>query len=239
MKILLPLVAFLGSIGISSGATAYWSFQNAGATTHTTAVTYHTGFASAPSYSIFAGTGGATTPSGGHGAGQAYTEPTTSTPYVGGYASYWDGGSTNTTNLTGAGFGVVLNMTGLSDMTMRFDIRAAAAGEPKTGVPSSFATINYRLAPGDAWTASGLTYSTWSVTSGNFEQVSQSLAGLDAIEGQSYVELQFVLNGGPKASATQAQNVRVDNLQFTAIPEPSSVLLLSSLAGLVFLRRRN
>lgn len=236
MKHSLSLLALLCSTGLSHAATAYWSFQNGAGNNYNSGVTYHSGFASAPSFVGFAGTGGASLSQ--HGEGRAYTEPTTSTGYVGGYATYWDSGSSMTSNLTGAGFTVTLDMSGLSNLSMRFDIRSAAGNATnKDGLPTSFSAINYRLGAGDSWTNSGITAPNWTISPNGYYEFSTSLAGLDAIEGQGYVELQFIFNGGAK-TVEQAQNVRLDNLQFTAVPEPSTLALLAPLAGAVFLRRR-
>jgi len=236
MKHFFSLITLLSLSSLGQAATAYWSFQNGAGTVYTSDVTNHPGFASAPTFSSFAGTGGANL--GNHGGGLAYTEPTTSTSYVGGYATYWDGGGTDSTNLTGAGFTVTMNMSALSDLSMRFDIRSAAGDSSnKVGLPTSFSSINYRLSATDTWTNSGITAPSWAVSPSGYYEFNMSLAGLDAIEGQSYVELQFNFNGGAK-TMSQPQNVRVDNLQFTAVPEPSSLALLAPLAGATFLRRR-
>ncbi|WAC19613.1 PEP-CTERM sorting domain-containing protein [Luteolibacter sp. SL250] len=236
MKHFLSLATLLCSTGLSHAATAYWSFQNGAGNVYVPDATYHSGFASAPTFSAFAGTGGATL--GSHGAGQAYTEPTTSTSYVGGYATYWDSGGTQEKNLTGAGFTVTMDMTSLSDLSMRFDIRSAA-GDPnnKVGLPTSFSSINYRLSDTGSWTDSGIAAPNWTISPNGFYEFNMNLAALDAIEGQGYVELQFIFNGGEK-TMEQPQNVRLDNLQFTAVPEPSALALLAPLAGVVFLRRR-
>jgi hypothetical protein len=239
MKHFLSLATLLCSTGLSHAATAYWSFQNGAGNVYVPDATYHSGFASAPMFSAFEGTGGATL--GSHGAGQAYTEPTTSTNYVGGFATYWDSGSTQEKNLTGAGFTVTMDMSGLSDLSLRFDIRSAA-GAPdttKVGLPTSFSSINYRLSDTGSWTDSGITAPNWTISPNGFYEFNMSLSALDAIEGQGYVELQFIFNGGEKEiGVAQAQNVRLDNLQFTAVPEPSALALLAPLAGAVFLRRR-
>jgi hypothetical protein len=236
MKYCISLFALLSSTGLSHAATAYWSFQNGAGNVYNPAVTHYSGFASAPTFSAFAGTGGANLSS--HGEGRAYLEPTTTTNYVGGYATYWDSGSTQGVNLSGAGFSVGMDMSGLTDLSLRFDIRSAA-GNPtnKDGLPTSFSSINYRLSPTDSWTDSGITAPTWTISPNGFYEFGMSLAGLDAIEGQRYVELQFTFNGGEKTTA-QAQNVRLDNLQFSAVPEPSALVLLMPLAGTIFLRRR-
>jgi len=236
--IFLPL-SLLAGAGLSHGATAYWSFQNAAGSVFSTSPAYVSGFATAPTFTAIQGNASST---GNHGSGLAYTEPTTSTSYVAGYAAYWDTGLTTTYNLGGAGFIIGLDMTGQSNLSMRFDIRSAAASSTdKVGLPTSFSAINYRAKGSTTWLSSGITpTSSWSVDPSNFYSFQMSLAALDqklAADGISDIELQFIFNGGPKGIA-QAQNLRLDNLQFTTVPEPSAAVLLSSAAGLAFLRRR-
>ncbi|MCC5844527.1 MAG: PEP-CTERM sorting domain-containing protein [Verrucomicrobia bacterium] len=63
-------------------------------------------------------------------------------------------------------------------------------------------------------------------------------SSLSAINGQENVDFRFIFDSGSKTGSTN-HSIRFDNLEVSAIPEPSTLLLvgLIGLLTLVFRRR--
>lgn len=154
-----------------------------------------------------------------------------------GYGLQW--GSNNSQNLTGAGFTVTWDTTGLTDLMFRFDVRSAQSGSA-LGAPTSFSELNYRLNGTGAWTSVGATIlPTWLVQGSWQADKVVDLSAFDFLEGQGSLEIQFIFNGGPKdPELAGAHNLRIDNLLLTAVPEPESAGLFGLAALLVGARRR-
>jgi hypothetical protein len=254
---ILSVIFFVTAGSVSQGASVFWSFQTtATGSTYsgpTTALpsggtfTSNLGFGGTPVLTAIAGTGStgfgsAVVGTGGAG-GTTFTDPATGTVWEGGgtaapgNALQW--GSDSTRDLTGSGFSLSLNTSGLTDLRLDFDVRSAQSGGP-TGAPTGFSAINYRT-DGGAWLSVGVVSSpTWLVQTGWQENISTlDLSSFDFLENQSTLELQLIFNGGTKSNSSSIHNMRIDNLLVTAVPEPSSFALLGlGVVALVAKRRR-
>lgn len=252
------------SLTASHAASAFWSFQsvagggtyngpgnNAPSGGYTT--TSSSGFLTTPTFTAVAGTGGGVV--SGTGGGLSYVDLSTNTNWLGngtdtpaqGWNVQW--GSNATQNLTGAGFILGLNTTGLSDLKVRFDLRSASSQngtiEGQTGAVTSFSAINYRI-NGGAWASVGATSSTWNLSGGwQAGAGTVDLSAFDFLENVENLELEFVFNGGAKIpmttggsiGANPVHNIRIDNLLVSAVPEPASAVMFLG-GGLFALRRR-
>jgi len=250
---MLSLAMALGAYSSAGAASVFWSFQTDpaggsynGPVTNTPSggtTTSVSGFQGNPDLSAYVGSGGGAV--GGILGGLDYMDPATGTTWQSsgtsgagsvGYGLQW--GSNETQNLTGAGFTVSLNTTGLTDLMFRFDVRSAQSGSA-TGAPTSFSAINYRLNGTGNWTSVGATdLPTWLVQSAWQSEKVVDLKAFDFLEGQSNLEIQFIFNGGAKDQLGQAHNLRIDNLLLTAVPEPASVALLGMSVAFMGMRRR-
>jgi hypothetical protein len=120
--------------------------------------------------------------------------------------------------------------TGLEDISIRFAVRSAGSG-----AITSFTDLTYDLGDGAGAVSTGLTLDSFD-GDGNFNEWTIDLSSIAAIENQSDVTLTWSIPTFTDAS------FRIDNLQLTAIPEPSSAALLMGLsvgALLVSRRRRS
>ena len=72
-----------------------------------------------------------------------------------------------------------------------------------------------------------------------FEEETINLSSVTAINNQSNVKIRFVFQDGSVPTSDITQNIRIDNLLFTAIPEPSAAALaLAGVLGTGLRRRR-
>lgn len=244
------VIGLAGTVS-SDAAVAYWSFQTdeAGAT-GTLNVTGYNGFATAPTIVTSAGTATGTSSMKTGTGGVQYNSPVNGSHYAGtdigvnnvtsGNSMYWATSQTVGAALTGASFTVTLATTGLTDLTMQFDIRSATA-QAGTPAPGAFSAMEYSL-NGTDWISLGVTSPTWAHSTSTLWDRTPVLdfSGVDAIENQSSVQLRFTFeDSGVAAGESPANmNVRVDNLVITAVPEPGSVMLLGLAAVSAVVRRR-
>lgn len=130
------------------------------------------------------------------------------------------GGTSNGNN----GMAIILEVStlGFTDISVSWAQRGTS-----TGFDSR--TFDYSL-DGSSWTNFGTDLgdltSTWEVQS-------YDLSAVSAIENQSTVFFRIVLDGATNSSG----NNRFDNITIAGVPEPSA-FLISSIGGLVLLRRR-
>lgn len=145
---------------------------------------------------------------------------------TGGHSFGWNGGG------TGLSMTLTLNLTSIYDLTVRMGIRSAATNG---AVPATaFTAIEYSVNNGAFVTAAS--GSALNFTSGStFSEYNLDLTALAAIENRSNVRIRFSM---PDLAADT--NLRIDNVLITGdmIPEPSSAVLFSACAGLLFIRRR-
>ncbi len=258
------IFALLCSSAASPAASVFWSFQNSpnanssnpnyngpatGSLSGGTATSV-SGFLGSPDLTAIPGT--APLSVGNFAGGANYTDPATGILWEGngsgaatpvGQNLQWGSGNTISTN-AGAGFILSLNTVGLTDLSMRFDVRSAVAGA-SAGAITGFSSVSYRLLPSDPWTVILATTPTWAL-SGNYTlDRAIDLSSFDVLEGKESLELQFVFNGGAKtvggpvdAPTYPTHNMRIDNLLVTAIPEPGSVALAGLAAAGFLIRRR-
>jgi len=175
--------------------------------------------------------------------GQTYTHEgstwsgTVSNP-ASGRALLW-GTSNTTAPIKDIGFIVTMSTVDLYDLNMRFDIRSATASTSLARPPSSFKLIEYRLDDADPWTTLAITSPVWANGNGTpYSAQSIDLSSFNMLENQATLQLRFQFSDGTTPSAAVTQNIRIDNLLFTAVPEPgvSGLLMLGMMA--VGLRRR-
>lgn len=245
-----PLASVLAAVCAAApveAASLFWSFETNpdGTGAPSSLVTYNEGFLGSPSFTLFNGTGGSTS-SVGNGGASSYTYPENGVTYQGsgsgsngGHSLIW-GTSANTSYFDGAGFTLSLSTVGLTDLGMRFDVRAATGSTTNGRPPDSFSAIDYSLDGGTSWLSTGVLSPTWA--NGNatpFSAQTLDLSGVDAIEGQSNLRLRFTFETSAVPSAPVTQNIRIDNVVLSAVPEPSfAVLLCLGSAGLLARRRR-
>ncbi|MCC5844539.1 MAG: PEP-CTERM sorting domain-containing protein [Verrucomicrobia bacterium] len=241
IRALLVSAAFLASIGSASAEVyVFWSFQTTESGTggaQTLDVTSQSpGAFGSPTITQFADTGGATIGGGTGGATYIDFEGTTWTGSNGsslpGHSISWD--ATGNTLFTGSGFTLSnLDLTGLSDLNMRFDIRSATAGGGTP--PTTFASVEYQV-DGGGWISTGVN-SSWA-TGTTFVPVTLDFSSLSAINGLENVDFRFVFASGSKTGSTN-HAIRLDNLEVSAIPEPSTLVLIGmfGLATLALRRR--
>jgi|GEM_PF-1936676 len=234
--ILLPVV-LCGTSGTLSGATvnAFWSAQ-----TERDAVANGGSFNPDATASTFPVTPGISL-AGSHVAGDG--------GMPGGAASFQDfqGNTWNgVANATGAGFAfgwngtttvgtdaltISLNLTNIQNLMLRMDVRSAQGGsEPRA---SAFSAIEYSVAGGAFTSVPGAGLGNF--TNNSYVPMSYDLSALDAIEGQSNVQIRFTVG-----HAGASTSFRFDNIQLTAdtVPEPAILSSLMVGAGLLSLRRK-
>jgi hypothetical protein len=130
----------------------------------------------------------------------------------------WNAGS------TGNSFTHNLDMTGLTDLSLRMAIRSATA---TTATPiTAFTSIEYSIG-GPFMTAASGADLLIPISGNNFVEYLLDLSSLSAIENQPNVALRFTFGTIPTNTS-----FRYDNIQFTAqtIPEPASFALWSLLS---------
>ncbi|WAC20784.1 PEP-CTERM sorting domain-containing protein [Luteolibacter sp. SL250] len=175
----------------------------------------------------------------------SYTGTVHPTGMAGGAASFtafdgttWDGsGGTGTPgrslgfnpSSTGNSFSMTFSTLSLSNLALRMNIRAGASSGSNIGGFSSFTySIN-----GGAPVNVGADLSFTTATS--FQVWTADLSALTggAIDDNSEVTLNWTIG-----DLSSARSLRVDNLQITAVPEPSGGLLAGLAASTLLVRRR-
>lgn len=144
-----------------------------------------------------------------------------------GFAFGWNGTSTvGSDALT-----ISLNLTNIQNLMIRMDVRSAQGGtEPRA---SAFSAIEYSIGGGSFTSVPGANLGSF--TTNNYTVMNYDLSSLDAIEGQSNVQIRFTVG-----HAGNTTSFRFDNIQLTAdaIPEPAFLSSLLMGAGLFTLRRK-
>lgn len=235
MRAAVCLSVGLGLASFADAATAFWAFQEATASGSATRLTPNvvSGFLSTPTISKIIGN---TTSANAGGQSSFSYEGTT---YLGtgggtGTDNSFGWNAQGTQNFTGSGFTLGLNLTGLTDLSVAFSMRAAVITGGTT--PSTaFKLVEYSLNGTDWTTISSGLYPTWTV--GSYVRRTIDLTGIDAIEGESSVQLRFLF--ADTANSVEASSLRIDNLVLTAVPEPAAAGLgIFGLLGGMLRRRR-
>ena len=237
--------ASVGLVACSEAASVFWAFQSDIAMNTAQTAPNFNDMASVPLISVFGGDDGATAqyPGTGGANGFMYNGVT----YGGSGGSGTDGRSlqwaisaSSGNSLIGSGFTVSnINLTNLQDLTMRFDLRSAS-GSTSLLAPLTFASIEYSLNGGGNWVniTGSLAVPTWvGATNSPFTVEDVDFSSISAIEGQSNVSLRFVFSNGTENSTTN-QNIRLDNLLFNAVPEPSAFALIGVFGFATLARRK-
>ncbi|MDF3129764.1 PEP-CTERM sorting domain-containing protein [Kiritimatiellaeota bacterium B1221] len=209
----------------SDAAALFYSFDDAqnGNGNFTSAVTANDGFGSPTSVAI-AGSQNTTDPNGGEA---SYTDFEGNT-WIGsgsylspGHSLQWKAGSTNNS------FSLTVGTLGLTDLSVRLAARDAQSTGNLVG---GFSDFTYDVGGGEVNLGAGTSFNT----NNTFTVWEMDLSSVSAIENQSTVTLKWTIptiGGG--------SSFRVDNIEFAAVPEPTSVLLMVlGISGLVLLQRR-
>ncbi|WPJ96934.1 PEP-CTERM sorting domain-containing protein [Coraliomargarita algicola] len=129
----------------------------------------------------------------------------------------------------GSGFSLSLNFdaTNLEDMTVRFAVRTAGSG-----AVTQLSDLTYDIGAGAVST--GLTGGFFPAN-GQFQELTFDLSSIAAIENQSDVTLTWLI-----PEVVSGTSFRIDNVQLSAVPEPSNYGLLMGglVAGMLMQRRR-
>ncbi len=214
------MAVYATTTALSSAAAFFFSFDTSqdGNGVFTPSVTANSGFMGTPTFSRT----GTVFESNGQGGATSFTDfqgntwlgsGNSNTP---GHSSVWNqNGPGNSLSLT-------FSTIGLTDINVRFDVRTAGAD-----AATSFTGLTYDIGGGEVAGPA-----TSSFTSGAFRNYTEDLTALDAIEGQSSVTLRWSF-----ADNSSTPSFRIDNIQVSAVPEPS-VVLGGLVGGLLLLRRR-
>lgn len=254
LKPILLTFCFSAAFHSADAASVFWSFQTSAAggsySGPTTAnpgagsYTSNSGFLGTPSLQAIAGN--STVVVSGFAGGVDFADPNTGTTWVGGgtsapgYTLNWGAGSTTSTSLAGAGMILGLNTTGLSGLSVSFDVRSATSGSGGSqGAPTGFSSISYRT-DGGAWIPLATSGPTWSLSTSWQSRKELDLSSFEQLSNQANLELMLIFNAGAKSAETGiTHNMRIDNLLVTAVPEASSMALAAAGAlGLAIRRRR-
>ena len=226
MKKILVLAAMMAAVMVGraeAGLIAYWNFNNP----DNNAATSGTG-----TLAVAQGSGSLSW--SGAAANLTYFGGTVTNMLDGddrGLALALQNGANGANN--GAHLEFNVSMTGKSELEISFAGQRTSTGFDSINVQwavgagafNSFTTIN------DLASSMGTTTSTpAAIRTVNFLAVDSQIAN------QSDVRIRFVFSGGSTTSS--AGNNRFDNVRFSAVPEPSALLLVGSVLGAGFLRRR-
>ena len=244
-KTLLIAAAVSAGFAVSSeAASVFWAFQSDSAMNTSQTGPNFNDMATVPLIAMIAGSDGASTqyPGTGGANGFMYNGVT----YGGSGGSGTDGRSLQWAVTGGSGNSLIdsgftvsnINLTNLQDLTMRFDIRSAS-GATTPLAPTTFKSIEYSIDGGGNWVniTGLLTVPDWvGATSSPFSAENIDFSSIAAIENQSDVSLRFVFSDGATNPSVN-QNIRLDNLLFSAVPEPSAFALIG-VFGLATMARR-
>ncbi len=233
-KLLLTLaaaVSMLAAAGTTNAAGLFYSFDqfqngSGGAGSFTLGVTALDGFASASAVSY----AGLSLRSQGDGGEGSFTDFQGNT-WLG------SGGSSNpghsmgwNANSTGNTFSFTLDTTGTVDLMVRLAVRSTGSG----GAPAAFSSVTYNNGTGGPQTISPSLYSGFIFGTGAFSVWTADLSSLAAIENRPSVTFQWTI-----PTLNSNTSFRVDNIQVTAVPEPSTYAIMGlALAAVVIVARR-
>ncbi len=234
-KILLTFAASVSllAVGSANAAGLFYSFdQNKNGsgdetTGFTLGVTAIDGFASATPVT-FVGSSLRTQADGGEASFVSFEG---GTPWLGsggsstpGHSLAWNAGSTGNT------FRFTLNTTGTQDLMIRLAVRSTGSGVG----PAAFTSVTYDNGTGGPQTISPTLYSGFTSGTGAFSVWTADLSTLTAVNNQASVTFQWTI-----PTLNSNTSFRVDNIQLTAVPEPSTYALLGlGLAAAVIVGRR-
>jgi hypothetical protein len=152
--------------------------------------------------------------------GNAHASPS----YVAGNSvsfNNWPAGST-----TSKYFQVTVNMSGYQNLVLSYDLQRSAGGS-KTN------SIWYSADGGSTWTSF---IETYLATASAYVSWTNDLSAITALNNNANVQLRFYPYLSNAGGTLRIDNITIDA---TAIPEPSTVLLVGAgLVGLLALRRR-
>ncbi|MDB4554489.1 thrombospondin type 3 repeat-containing protein, partial [Akkermansiaceae bacterium] len=200
----LLLIATLVTASANATTYAYWSFGTAGTkddipTSSNTTVTSST-FTGTPTFT-------STGTQLDDGTGYSYTNPENNVTYIGGKDIKWG----KDPAAPGNTFTINFNMTNLSDLKMRIDLRdAKASAGTRAG---NFSSVQYSINGTDFTTVATPAFGN---VDNNYAPYSIDFSAITAINNQASVTFLFTIPGrdNPRIS-----NLRIDNLLITAVPE--------------------
>jgi hypothetical protein len=172
--------------------------------------------------------------------GNAFVDAGNSINVVGGVAMAWD--DIAKTGDNDAEFFITFSTVNLTDVIVSFDLRGNSTIIPSFDLKYSLTSLEDVTNPGNVVGtikdfAGGLSteiYNNQSINAGaSFQRVVLDLSSITALNNQTIVALRF----DDFDNGTGNNEMRIDNLLITAVPEPSSALL-GGLGMLALLRRR-
>lgn len=152
-------------------------------------------------------------------------------------AAAWSTGILNTSPDPNDSWSLELNTSGYHDLQLRFDYRLTdAVFQGDTLLGPTQLMMEWAVGAG-----SFNTIQTFNLNRNNaFNEFALDLSGISELQNAAGVKLRgtWSNDGSETIEGGTAPSVRMDNLQVTGVPEPSSIVLLASVLAGIAARRR-